>query len=70
MADTRKDPSRFAGKINVPGSPVMLKHWRAPWQLVKTDTGEPADDYDVDGELKPGRAYKPRAAHQGRKGGR
>ncbi len=65
-----RDANRFAGKINVPGSPVMLKYWRKPSQLVRTDTGEPPDDYDVDGELHPGDVYSKRVSHQGRKGGR
>ena len=62
--------NRWAGKINVPGSPVMLKKWRHPWQLTRTDTGEPADDYDVDGELGTGREFTKRASRQGKKGGR
>lgn len=23
-----RDPERFAGKINVPGSPILLRQWR------------------------------------------
>ncbi len=51
-----RDANRFAGKINVPGSPIMLKQWRKPNVLVRVTSVEPDDDFEQ-GYPEPGDAY-------------
>lgn len=62
-----RNAERFAGKINVPGSPVMLKRWRAQNAVVRVTTVEPDDDY-VDGYRDPGDTFiKDREERQARR---
>lgn len=51
-----RDANRFAGKINVPGSPVMLKQHRKHNVVVRTTSVAPDDAYS-DGFRDPGNAY-------------
>lgn len=58
----RQDPERFAGKINVPGSPIQLKGWRKPYVLQ-----EPTDDRNAERAMPYGQGEDdPPFPHRGR----
>ncbi len=58
-----RNASRFAGKINVPGSPIMLKQHRKHNVLVRQTSVEPDDDY-TDGFREAGDSYMKDAAQK------